>query len=81
MFVIQPADDNPLFLEWRKWRKRANLNSGFDFETACEAKKSLETVLEFLYPNHHCIVGAMIMKDDLMTMAEEESSISQGGAR
>lgn len=69
-FVVVPSREHPIYREWRLWRHRADLDSGFHYPTANRAKESIERIAEHAYPEHRCIVGFMIKLDDEQT--EEE---------
>lgn len=72
MLYVAPTRDNPVYLEWRKWRHKQQATWSQDGR---EAQESIERIAEFLYKNSPCIVGHMIIMDDLQSMEEEAAAV------
>lgn len=67
MIYAVPSRDNQLYKEFRFWRKQEWS------PTVSEANESIRRIAEALYPDHPCIIGHMIMMDDLQSEEEQES--------
>lgn len=64
MLVVRPAWNNPIFYEWRRWQRKLNSSKNFvEYDLAWQAKRSIESIAEDLYPDG-CVVGFMIMEED-----------------
>ena len=66
-FYQVPSREHPIYQEWRKWRHICDRDYS---PAAAAAKASIERIANHLY-DMPCIVGHMIMMDDIQS--EEES--------
>lgn len=77
MIHVVPSHNHPVYVEWAKWRHRNEKKWTPEGQAAIE---SIQRIAEYLYPGI-CIVGHMIIMDDLEQMEAEslaEDSPEQG---
>jgi hypothetical protein len=72
VILVYPGENHPIFIEWRKWRRKQEHTWT---KEGSEAMESIQTIANHIYPDG-CVVGHMIMKDDLLQM-EEEAAIEE----
>lgn len=76
MFVVVPSKENPIYIEFKKWMDAIDSEPCPQRRALMyEAKKSVESIAEYAYPNHPGnIVGHMIMMRDWEIIEAEEAA-------
>lgn len=70
MIVVRPSSENEIYKAFKLFRN-LDFQNMTSYEVYALAREAIEKIAEQQYPDE-CVVGHMIMKDDLEQMESEE---------